>query len=387
MSKSHKTESSRLNLFYILQVLKKYTDEEHPLSIVEIQERVNKEFGYLTASDSLISQDTVKRTLEELTDRIFPADAYLTDAPYQHGYWIFCVMKKEDDYVPYRVTEGKIAPKRYYYYDHDLTEAEVQMLKNAVETYSYFSEDDITDIVTKLIHLRPSSFPKQKYIDVAKEERDEDSLLLMNIDMLNEIIQRRNGANIVYGAYDLDKKLKARPGYPRYIEPLHLIWSNGFYYLLAYSEKYQDTVSYRMDKIIDIEEVEIENTHRVENFNPVQYRHEHPVMYSGKKEKMVLLCRDTGKNYIMNTVIDTFGKKIKVSKADQELVETYLPHSMEYYADQGITWLRVVVETTTGGAELWATQHCRDCVIVSPKESADRVRSSLQAGIELYKIK
>lgn len=385
MKKTHKTESSRLNLFYIIQVLKKYSDEENPLSISEIGEKVNKEFGYLTTSDSLISMDTVKRTLEELTDRIFPADAYLTDAPYQHGYWIFCVMKKESSYVPYRVTEGKVPPKRYYYYDHDLTEAEIQMLKNAVETYSYFSEDDITDIVTKLIHLRPRSFPRQKYYDVAKEERDEDSLLLMNIDMLNEIIQRRNGANIVYGAYDTDMQLKARPGYPRYIEPLHLIWSNGFYYLLAYNEKYQSTISYRIDKIIDIEEVEIENTYRVENFNPVQYRHEHPVMYSGKKEKLVLLCRDTGKNYIMNTVIDTFGKKIKVTKADKELIKTYLPHSAEFYEEQNITWLRVAVETTTGGAELWATQHCNDCVIISPEESVNRVRERLKTGMELYR--
>lgn len=383
MNKTHKTESSRLNLFYILQVLKKYTDEEHPLSVLEIQERVNKEFGYLTTADSLISQDTVKRTLEELTDRIFPSNAYLKDTAYPNGYWIFCVMKKEEGFVPYRVTEGKIAPKRYYYYDHDLSEAEIQMLKNAVETYSHFSEDDITDIVTKLIHLRPSSFPKQRYYDVAKEDRDEDSLLLMNIDMLNEIIQRKNGANIVYAAYDINKKLKARPGYPRYIEPLHLIWSNGFYYLLAYNEKYQDMVSYRMDKIIDIEEVKIENTHRVENFNPVQYRHEHPVMYGGKKEKLVMLCRDTGKNYIMNTVIDTFGKKIKVTKADAECIETYLPQSAAEYEAQGITWLRVLAETTTGGAELWATQHCRDCVIISPEESANRVRNNLQEGLKL----
>lgn len=384
MAKSKKPESSRLNLFYILQILSSHSDEEHPMSAPEIRDKVNEEFGYLSSTGAVVSLDTVKRTLEELTERIFPAGLDYNELLYRYGYCVSCLMKKDGAYRAYHAAEGSQAPKKYYYYENSLKTAELLTLKDAIETYSYFSEGDITDIVRKLVKLRPKSFPKSKYFDVAGEARDEDSLLLMNIEELNRIINNRNGANITYCYYNTDKKLMPRPGYPKVVEPIHLMWSNGYYYLLAYHEKYQNIVSMRIDRITDIEEVEIENTHRVENFNPVRYRYEHPVMFGGKKETIVLLCRDTGKNYIMNTIVDVFGKNAKVSQASDELVEKYLKHSRDYYEEKGITWLRVSLESTPGGVELWATQYCNDCLIISPEESRDRVKERLHAGVEYY---
>jgi predicted DNA-binding transcriptional regulator YafY len=219
---------------------------------------------------------------------------------------------------------------------------------------------------------------------VSRDERDENSLLLMNIEDLNRIIQNRNGAKITYCAYGIDKKLTPREGYPKVIEPIHLMWSNGYYYLLAYNKKYRAVISMRVDRITYIEEVEIENTHRVEQFNPVQYRHEHPVMYGGDKKKIVLLCRDTGKNYIMNTIIDVFGKNARVAKATDKYVSEHLKRDAGKDRENGITWLRVTVDTTTGGVELWATQYCNDCVVVSPKNLRERVRKRLQQGNEYY---
>lgn len=385
LKKTVKSENFRLNVFYILQVLEKYSDEEHPLSVTEIRDRVNTEFGYLSATGLLMSNDTIKRILEELIACVFTEGKNGREWESEYGFYVCCVMRKGEKFVPYRAEEGAIAPKKYFYYESAFKEAELLVLKDAIETYSYFSEEDITEIVGKLVRLRPQSFPKQRYLDIARNERDEDSLLLMNIDMLNDIIQRRQGAVITYGAYDINKKLVPRPGYPKKVEPVHLLWSNGYYYLLAYNEKYKNTVSYRVDRITDIEETELEKSNRVDNFNSVQYRHEHPVMFGGEKKRMVLLCRDTGRNYIMNTIMDVFGKNAKVTKADRELVEKVLPESYETYEKQGISWLKVVIETTSGGVELWATQYCNDCVIVEPEESAKRVIQRLQNGIENYK--
>ncbi len=384
MADSRKPDSSRLNLFYILQILANHSDEDHPMSASEIRDKVNMEFGHISSSDAVISLDTVKRTLEELTNKIFPAGPDYNDFLYRYGYCVSCLMKKDGEYKSYRADAEGRAPKKYYYYENSFKTAELLTLKDAIETYSYFSQDDITDIVRKLVKLRPKSFPKSKYFDVAWEARDEDSLLLMNIDDLNRIINNRNCANITYCYYDREKKLVPRPGYPKRIEPIHLMWSNGFYYLLAYNEKYQSIVNMRIDRITDIEEVEIENTHRVDNFNPVKYRYEHPVMFGGKKKHMVLLCRDTGRNYIMNTIVDVFGKSAKVEPASDKILMKYLNHDREFYRAQGITWLKVSLESATGGVELWAAQYCCDCFIVSPEESRNRLRERLRAGAEYY---
>lgn len=384
MANSNKPESSRLNLFFILQVLSGHTDEEHPLSVTEIRDRVNEEFGYLCDSGAVISSDTVKRTLEELTNKVFPSGSAYYEAVYRYGYGVACLMKKDGAYQPYAVDGDALAPKKYYYYENSFQTAELLTLKDAIETYSYFSEEDITEIVRKIVRLKPGAFPKGRYFDAAGKTRDEDSLLLMNIEDLNRIISRRNCANITYCYYNTEKKLTPRPGYPKTVEPVHLLWSNGYYYLLAYSEKYENIVSLRIDRITDIEEVETPNTHRVENFNPVEYRHEHPVMFGGTKQNMVLLCRDTGKNYIMNTIVDVFGKNVKVTPASDSLVKSHLGHDKKYYEEQGINWLKVSIQSTTGGVELWATQYCNDCLILSPEESREAVRKRLQAGMAYY---
>ncbi len=382
--KQSKPDTARLNYFFITQILERYTDEEHPLSAADIAEKVNQEFGYLSGTDSIISADTVKRILEDMSDRIFIPDMQAEERTAQYGYFIYCVMRTEEGFELYHIEEGKQPPKRYYYYENNLHPAELRMLKDAVETYKFFSEDDITDLIGKLMRLHPAAFPKGKYFDVAKDERDDDSLLLMNIVDLNRIISNRNKARITYCYYDKNKKLVPRWGYPRVVNPITLMWSNGYYYLLVYNERYQSINSMRADRITDVEELEEKNSYQVETFNPVQYRHEHPVMFGGKKNTFELLCRDTGRNYIMNTIIDVFGKNVHVREADAETVEKYLHRSLEEDKKKHIEWLKVSFESAAGGVELWATQYCNDCVIISPEESAKRVKERLSAGIQYY---
>lgn len=372
-----KTESSRLNLFYILHVLANYTDEEHPMSLSEIKNRVDEEFNFLSSTDVVMSADTVKRTMEELTDKIFVSGE---DDKQKYGYSIRYLMKKDGKYAPYKEKDDEQPPKRYYYYDSNLTGAELLIIKDAIETYSYFSEEDIAEIIRKLIKLRPQSFPKGSYYDAARENRDEDSLLLMNIDDLNRIINNKNDASITYCHYNTEKRLVPRPGYPKIIKPMHLMWSNGYYYLLAYNEKYKDIVSMRIDRITEIEEVPSEDNPQAEQFNPVQYRYSHPIMFGGEKETIVMLWRDTGRNYIMNTIMDIFGKNAKVTKAPMELVKKYLPESQTQDED----WLKVTVEAAVGGVELVAAQYCGDCVIISPERLRERVKQKLTQGLKNY---
>ncbi|MCI9306438.1 MAG: WYL domain-containing protein [Lachnospiraceae bacterium] len=377
-----KPESSRLNVVYILYVLSNYSDEEHPMGISDIKEKVDKEFGSLSPDGEIISADTVKRTLEELIDKLFPMKLYQEETEFRFGYYLYCVMKQGETYVPYDAPEGKQVPNKYYYYESSFKLAELLTMKDAVETYNYFSREDITDIIQKLVKLRPRSFPKHKYYDLAGSQRDENSLLLMNIEELYRIIQNGNRAQVTYCFYDREKKLAPRPGYPKIIEPVHLMWSNGYYYLLAYNEKYDTIINMRVDRITDIEEVQEERTHKPEKLNPVSYRHEHPVMFGGEKEKIVLLCRDTGKNYIMNVIVDVFGKDARVLAAQEELKAQYLKENEAQEPDT--VWLKVTVESTLGGVELWATQYCTDCVVVAPEKLRKRVQERLQQGNQYY---
>ena len=66
--KKKKPENARWNLLLILNVLKKYTSDEQPMSASDICRKVNQEFAGLVDEENakVISTDTVKRTLDAL---------------------------------------------------------------------------------------------------------------------------------------------------------------------------------------------------------------------------------------------------------------------------------------------------------------------------------
>lgn len=380
---NRKPESSRLNIFYIIQVLSEYSDQENPLSAQEIANKVNKEFSYLNESGEVISMDTVKRTLGELTDKIFASGMDYFGGMQRYGFWIHTMMRDKKGYVPYHSRENQQSPKKYYYLEHELQEAEITTLKDAVEAYCYFSEEDTAGIVGKLLRFAPQKMKCTRYLDRGSQERDEDSQLLMNIDDLARIIRERKGARITYCSYGIDKKLAPRPGYPKVVEPMGLMWSNGYYYLLAYSQKYKDEImNLRIDRITEIEATELEDRHEREDFNPIQYRHEHPVMFTGPQGQAKLLCRNRPDNYMMNLLIDAFGKNARIHKAPTQLLEKYLPK--EACRQENVTWLEVTVDSSLWGIELWAMQYCNDCRLISPKESEDRIKEELRKAKDLY---
>jgi hypothetical protein len=86
----------------------------------------------------------------------------------------------------------------------------------------------------------------------------------------------------------------------------------------------------------------------------------------------------------MNTIVDVFGKNVRVLPAPDEMVAEYVKRDAAKDRENGIRWLKVTAETTTGGAELCAAQYCSDCVIISPEESRERVRQRLLQGREYY---
>lgn len=382
--RNKKPESSRLNLFYILYVLSVYSDEKKPMSATEIVKAVNNEFGYLTEAGEILSKDTVKRTLDELTSIVFQEELYSVDTLHKYGLFLHILRKKDRSFVPYDEDAEGHNWKKYYYLEYELKFSEITTLKDAIEAYCYFSKEDTSGIIRKLLRFAPYKMREKKYFDRAGEERDRNSRLLINIEQLSQLISEHKGARITYCSYNIEKKLVPREGYPKVVEPIDMMWSNGFYYLLAYSSKYTEIMNLRIDRITEIEEAELESKHNENNNNPVKYRHEHPVMFTGPQGQVKLLCRNKKNNYMMNILIDSFGKNARIRKASKKTVECYLDRSLEEYEEEGYTWLEVVVNASLWGMELWALQYCNDCRLIAPEESVNRVKQRLEVAINLY---
>ena len=364
-----KPGTARLNFIYIVYVLRQFTDELHPMNIAEITRQVNKEFAQISERNIFMSSDTVSRTLDTYVDGGGIPDEDPLDPFTPLGFHIECLREQG---------------KKLYYYKNDFDDAEIRILIDSVKTCSYLAAEDVVNIVQKLINLQPKTFENYRHYREDCEVRDENSLLIQNVDFFNEIIRNKSCARITYCNYDWNRKLVPREGYPRVIRPVSMMWSNGFYYLLAYSEKYQNTVNYRMDRITEVEEIPVANSDTQDDMNPAHYRLRHPVMFSGRMERIKILCRDSGRNYIMNVIMDYFGKLAKVRIAADEVVLKYTGRASSEFREEGIIWLEVTVEASVEGVEMWASQYCEDCLIISPESARERLLQKLQNGVGLY---
>lgn len=375
---SSKPSSARLNIIYIIYILRQYTDEQHPMSITEITDRLNKEFAHISERDIFMSNDTVGRTLDAYMDERSIQNEYSMSSP-------FVPIRSSYISLGFRIVCVKEQGRRLYYYRNDLEDAEIRILMDSVKTCSYLAEEDVINITQKLIALQPRTFQSYKYYEKDDKVRDENSLLMMNVDSFNEILRNKKCARITYCNYDLNKELVPRKGYPKVIRPVSMMWSNGYYYLVAYSKKYQNTINYRMDRITDVEEVDEINDAIQDGMDPAWYRLKHPIMFGGKTEKIKMLCRDTGKNYIMNVIMDYFGRLAKVRPAaDKELLK-YTGRTASEHREEGSAWIEVTMEASVEGAEMLAFQYCEDCLIISPESSRKRLLQKMQNGANLYR--
>ena len=387
---------NRLNTLYILQVLKNHSSAQRPLSISEITEYVNKEFYRATYDDNAtINNSTVPRILDtlywdaNLGFESKPMDFY--NDPANLGFNLYCVMKNKDgSWDTYEDPDQGKGPTKYYYYESVFSDKELITLIDSVETYNYFSTDDIAGLVSKLLSLRPKSELLDKYNPAQGARlKDEDSLVLFNIDELSHIIKNQQFANIVYCNYDQNHQLIPRDGYPRTIRPLSMMWSNGYYYLVALLNPGYTPANLRIDRITEIEAVEPTKEMRKDfqidmNLEVSSYRMNHPVMHGGQVQHISLLYLDTQINGMNNAIMDTFGRTTRIRPASIEELEAHIPPSAIVPSTEG-TWRRADFHATTAGTKLFATQYCRYCKVISPASLASEITNDLLTGLNLYR--
>lgn len=395
-----KSNDSRFNSLYLILTLKKYSSAKHPMSIVELTEKTNAEFFKPFGPDDStngINSTTVSRIMDALCLDISLAFQNIPMPQYKDlnncGFNIYCVMKSNKPNHPwefYHSSGEKKGKTKYYYYESVFSDAELTTLIDAVETYNYFSTKDISGIVSKLLGIRPTSEYLNNYSEYqGKRLKDENSRVLANIDICNRAIKEKKFAVIKYCSYEYNEKdrnlqLEVRPKYPRIVRPLSMMWSNGNYYLIAQFKADYPPTNLRMDRISDIAPCtptpEMLQEFQVDvSLESSVYRLNHPLMYGGEPKHITFLYNSDITTSMNNSVMDTFGKLTHVRPASAQELE-------KYFGTKNVDgkWLCARVTAAESGVELFATQHCRHCRIISPESLATKVQNNLLEGLKLY---
>lgn len=399
-------KENRLNLLYIFLTLKNYSSKERPMSIAEIRDKANATF-FDNGSSIQLNTTTVTRILDSFRSNenlSFLTCGSASDYadPHKFGYNIFCVAKENNRFIPYddvetKADDSEARPMRYYYCESVFSTAELHTLIDAIAVNNYFSPGDIASLTTKLLALNPSfSLAHRPSLTDDSDIKDEDSMVLNNIEDFDQIIKNKQMVEIMYYSYGYNDspqlELMPRSKYPRVIRPIKMIWSNGFYYLVAMfgpGSKYAPS-NLRMDRIqitdvIDAPELWKEYAPPAQPSSSV-YRLNHPIMYGGKEEHIQMLCYQTESNGMMNAVMDTFGTLAKCRPATQKELEQYLGYGTRYQPDpeQEGSWIHIHINSSVRGVALFAVQYCNLCRVISPQTLVDDIKKTLNEGSLFY---
>ncbi|WP_252229984.1 WYL domain-containing protein [Clostridium sp. ZBS15] len=398
-------ETHRFNIYLILDILKKYSSVDEPISSSDIFKKLCNNY-YIKIDKSTIgrflakiieiqkSYCSCKRTN---TENIIASCNCYTGFDFK----VRQCYKKNNTYIYNALIDPNASTNttlkyesdnysnksvQYYYIEPDLSENEINLLSDAIEVYSYISFDDTKKLIDKLNKLLPKS--KQKFFNnglknwIASQKLDNlknvNIDILKNIGILRNIINKKIKAEIIYGEYT-NHQLVAKKGYPKKITPYLLMWSNGYYYLIAKNPSYINLVNFRVDRILKVTPISDDlvnfkadpiydpdnlfTNNTKSSIIPGKYRATHVIMYSGDIKTIEIMCRNT--NWMINTLYDCFGFEIKILPIDEN-------------------WIKVTIKSSVQGVILWATQYCRDCKVIHPPEVVNGVKEQLYAGLKNY---
>ena len=183
---------------------------------------------------------------------------------------------------------------------------------------------------------------------------------------LDKAIREKKKVRISYGADRLEQQegtwrpaLRKREKHGEYVlDPYALMWSNGYYYVVA---KDRGMMNLRCDRILSVEILE-ETFVPDPEFDPGEYRDRCPVMYPGQPQFVHLRCKAEA----LNTVLDFFGDKPQYATPSEDGT------------------VEVTMSIAPAGVKLFALQYAGMVEVLEPAELRDSIRETLEEALERY---
>lgn len=278
-----KSQNQKLKLLYIVKILNEYTDEDNPISMKELIDKLSEyEIG---AERKSIYDDMLR-----LKDFGFDIEF---DTSHTGG--------------------------GYYLASRDFEIPELKILIDMVQSSRFLTEKKSRELIKKLEGLGNKQKAKelQRTVFVSNRVKSENETVFYLVDKLNRGIINNKSVTFLYYDYTPSKDIVYRKNGEKYcVSPYYLIFSNENYYLIGYDEKSQSVRHYRVDRMKKIEITADDRLGQAHfrDFDVASYQESTFGMFGGSAVDVRLYCD----NSLIGVVIDRFGKEIRIDKEDEE---------------------------------------------------------------------
>lgn len=275
-----KENFQKIKLLKIWEILRKDSDEDHPLDTISIIKKLN-------AIDISCDRKTLYNDIAELN---------------KHGY---TVHKKRSRRNQYYIEQSKFSVP------------ELRILIDAVEAANFITQQKTDELVEKIANLSGSYkadiLKNGMYFDTQKYNNE---AIYNNISKLDEAINLNRKVSFKYFQYDENGNIVYRKKGQRYIvNPLALVFNNNCYYLVCYNDKYKNLSNYRIDRIenvmVEADSIVLEEC--AKGFDIGEYRREAFSMYTGKETEIEIVFDKS----LIDVMLDRFGTALKMHSVDE----------------------------------------------------------------------
>ena len=342
----------KIIILYILNILKKYTDVNHPMTQQDIADKLQSDYGMT------VNRATVKRNVADLID-----------AEYSIGYTP--ITRTFTDRKTGEKEENTIYTDLYY--EHEFTESELHMLIDGLLFSRSVPYKPRRDLIKRLGELSSSYFSRRmRHVHSMNADSPENKMLFLNIEVLDEAISEGKQVEIVYGHYGTDMQLHASVNADgsvkkQLLNPYQLVASEGRYYLICNKDNYDTVVNYRIDRIMDIRllDTPAKARNRVagleDGLKLEKYLYQHVNMFSGQPEKVEFIIP---KNFV-SVVIDFFGSHVS-------------------FFEKGDGEISCSIEVSREAMRHWAGQFAGVVRVVSPPALVEEIREDIRKAAANY---
>lgn len=145
--------------------------------------------------------------------------------------------------------------KRWLLAERPFSAEELVMLVDAVQSAPFLTEPMALGLVKKLKRFASESQEDRldQRIDMAEYVKMSNPEVFWSIDAIQEAMHLGQKVQFRYFRFAADgSQVLSLDGRISEVTPLKLVYADGLYYLLAYSDRYGDMTPYRVDRMLDV---------------------------------------------------------------------------------------------------------------------------------------
>ena len=344
----------KLLIMNILDILRKYTDEDHRLSQKDILDILHNEY------QMDVDRKSIKRNLMNLIE-------FGYEIEYSESIRMIANPRTGE------MEENGILSD--FYLVREFTDSELRLLIDSLLFSKHIPYSQCKELIEKLEGLSNTYFRSHvKHIRTMPDNALPNKQLFYTIEVLDDAICKGKQVSLIYGKYGTDKKLHPaldENGKPKrqIINPYQMAAANGRYYLICNNDKYDNTANYRLYRIKEIKLLDtpskpMKNVKGLENgLDLPKHMAEHVYMFTGESSPVRMRI----KKYIINDVIDWFGRDI------------------EFY-DETEDEVSVRVKVNLNAMRLWALQYAIHAKVLSPESLTEQIKADVKAVADNYGV-